>query len=66
MDRENTREREAYKMELNKRVENLLRSGIPTKDIADILDGEAFLSIQPQRGQQEPVTVFDVRGFVES
>lgn len=53
-----------FRKETNERVQHLLATGMPTKEIADLLGAEEFLTLE-KVGRASPVLRFDVKGFIE-
>ncbi|MDO8626695.1 MAG: hypothetical protein Q7K39_04590 [Candidatus Magasanikbacteria bacterium] len=58
-------EQEAMRATLEMKMKSLLKSGVPTKEIATILGAEEFLHITKSRSQRHSdVTVFDFKAFI--
>lgn len=60
-------QRQEQRSKLNERLEELMKSGIKTEEIADILDADEFLYTQEVRSKKGgEVTGFDAKRFIDT
>lgn len=65
MDQLDYREIEARRAEISKQINVLISSGFSIKKIAELIGAEEFLRVEEIRGKAAPVTVLDVKKFVD-